>query len=280
MSKGDDKTLFISDNHCFCSESQNVYTNNDSNNKNQCHEPLSFQSIDPFNLNEWCQSIENVLTEQQQKCIRNPFLDDENDFFSLQNPLLSNNEMQINSKSSNSSACDILKCSEQIDYPFDRMNSLVINDELDVINSNLLFSQKANEESFNYLNTNIEASQYDNQHSEDEVNSSPQICQKSAYKKSNRKPYDLFSAYLLNRFSQNKNAKIKRKNFTEEQRQIMINFIKEHKENPYIDNKSVEKISKETGLSAKQIRIFFTNYRIRNDCSQKRRSRKPICEKI
>lgn len=54
-----------------------------------------------------------------------------------------------------------------------------------------------------------------------------------------------------------------RTNFTEQQKSILNSYLQAHRNCPYANNCDVEKLSRETGLTAKQIRTYFTNQRMR-----------------
>lgn len=68
------------------------------------------------------------------------------------------------------------------------------------------------------------------------------------------------------------------KNFTETQKDILVDYIKNNPENPYVTPSSLKELEYKTGLSPKQIRIFLTNYRSRHSLSTK--MRKPLKMKM
>lgn len=55
----------------------------------------------------------------------------------------------------------------------------------------------------------------------------------------------------------------KRANFTQQQRELLDNYFWAHKDHPYVDRHTLEILHQQTGLSRHQIRVFFTNARMR-----------------
>lgn len=54
-----------------------------------------------------------------------------------------------------------------------------------------------------------------------------------------------------------------RTNFTQQQRQLLDKFFYDHIDHPYVEQKDLEKLERETNLTKRQIRVFMTNARMR-----------------
>ena len=57
---------------------------------------------------------------------------------------------------------------------------------------------------------------------------------------------------------------IKRQNFTDQQRKVLNSYLQNHSSNPYAPSVDIDHLAEKTGLSAKQVRTYFTNKRMRD----------------
>lgn len=237
-----------------------------------------FDLRDPFSV-EWSGSNESAVPIDQKYNRSNQFFESCNfSLLNLQNPLLTDDEIK-----------NLNTIIDQDSILNDHFNHVPL-DEIEPLNEISGTQPQINDEKNKLQVVNPRIIKYDqSQQIEEEINSSPQILQRNSADNSNNainfNQYKFIYSPLFTRILQQKSdnkifPQRERKNFTKDQKKVMLDFIQEHKDNPYIDNANILKISKETGLSNKQIRIFLTNYRVRNSCSQKRRNRKPLGEAL
>ena len=231
---------------------------------------LNFELVDLFST-QWEHIIESAPSENERN-LNNNFMESNNSvLLALPNPILDDDlfhnllgepkDSSIKIRSQNS------------------INQIDSLDQIESLNMHLDPQSLMNNENNNMHQIvqpkNIK--NYIDQHIEDEINSSPQIFHKSGSKKSEltqTSPYHFQYSSLASKIFHKQQPKRERKNFTQDQKKVLLDFIEQHKDNPYIDNYNVTEISGKTGLSNKQIRIFLTNYRTRNSLSQKKRNRR------
>ena len=64
-----------------------------------------------------------------------------------------------------------------------------------------------------------------------------------------------------------KRKEFKRTLFTDNQRNILMHWLKEHQSNPYPTSSEKQQLMSETGLNRDQINVWFTNNRVRHGMS-------------
>lgn len=263
MSKNDDKFEFSLSNHYLTTGSPFLNEPHEENVQN------IFPFIDP--LTEFAHDAENTLIDEE-KSINSLFADS-----NFSNPVLYEDEVMVHGITDKTNISE----SKLLDH-FD-----IIPGEIST--SNFFVNPPKPIPSVEPITKNNTKLQIINPKiikNEDEILSSPQILSKTSSKNVDYLNHFLFTLKCspplpppdsllknLNLFKKQNDTKKKRKNFTKEQKKVLIDFIEQHKDNPYIDSSGIVKISRQTGLSNKQIRIFLTNYRVRNDCAQKRNRR-------